>query len=132
MTVEPRAPTPERRLAAVRKLAEAGIPTYVSIAPVIPAITDHELEHLIERAAEAGAQGVTFLPVRLPYEVAPLFRAWLDEHFPDRAGKVMATIQSIRGGRDNDPNFHTRMRGSGPWAELLEDPLQDRLPQRTA
>jgi DNA repair photolyase len=119
MTVEPRAPTPERRLAAVRKLVEAGIPTYVSIAPVIPAITDHELEHLIERAAEAGAQGVTFLPVRLPYEVAPLFRAWLDEHFPDRAGKVMATIQSIRGGRDNDPNFHTRMRGSGPWAELL-------------
>lgn len=119
MTVEPRAPTPERRLAAVRKLVEAGIPTYVSIAPVIPAITDHELEHLIERAAEAGAMGVTFLPVRLPYEVAPLFRAWLDEHFPDRAGKVMAVIQSIRGGRDNDPNFHTRMRGSGPWAELL-------------
>ncbi len=119
MTVEPRAPTPPRRLAAVRKLVEAGIPTYVSIAPVIPAITDHELEHLIERAAEAGAYGVTFLPVRLPYEVAPLFRAWLDEHFPDRAGKVMATIQSLRGGRDNDPQFHSRMRGSGPWAELL-------------
>ncbi|MES1972209.1 MAG: PA0069 family radical SAM protein [Pseudomonadota bacterium] len=119
MTVEPRAPAPERRLAAVRKLADAGIPTYVSIAPVIPAITDHEMEHLIERAAEAGAHGVTFIPVRLPHEVAPLFRAWLDAHFPDRAGKVMATIQSIRGGRDNDPGFHTRMRGSGPWAELL-------------
>ena len=119
MTVEPRAPAPERRLAAVRKLVAAGIPTYVSIAPVIPAITDHELEHLVERAAEAGAHGVTFLPVRLPYEVAPLFRAWLDAHFPDRASKVMATIQSIRGGRDNDPQFHSRMRGSGPWAELL-------------
>ena len=119
MTVEPRAPAPERRLAAVRRLVDAGIPTYVSIAPVIPAITDHEMEHLIERAAEAGAHGVTFIPVRLPFEVAPLFKAWLDTHFPDRAGKVMATIQSIRGGRDNDPNFHTRMRGSGPWAELL-------------
>jgi len=119
MTVEPRAPAPRRRLAAVRRLVDAGIPTYVSIAPVIPAVTDHELEHLVEQAAEAGAHGVTFLPVRLPYEVAPLFRAWLEEHFPDRAGKVMATIQSIRGGRDNDPNFHSRMRGSGPWAELL-------------
>jgi DNA repair photolyase len=123
MTVEPRAPSPERRLTAVRRLADAGVPVYVSIAPVIPAITDHELEHLIERAAEAGARGCFFIPVRLPWEVAPLFRAWLDEHFPDRAGKVMSIIQSLRaneqGGRDNDPDFGTRMRGSGPWAELL-------------
>ncbi|QNA83850.1 PA0069 family radical SAM protein [Sphingomonas sp. So64.6b] len=119
MTVEPRAPSPERRLAAVRKLSAAGIPTFVSIAPVIPAITDHEIEHIIERAAEAGARAAFFLPVRLPHEVAPLFRAWLDTHFPDRAGKVMATIRDIRGGRDNDPNFGTRMRGQGPWAELL-------------
>jgi len=118
-TVEPRAPTPERRLAAVAKLAAAGIPTYVSIAPVIPAITDHEIEHLIARAAEAGARHAFFIPVRLPHEVAPLFRAWLDTHFPERAGKVMAIIQSLRGGRDNDPDFFTRMRGQGPWAELL-------------
>lgn len=118
-TVEPRAPTPERRLAAVTKLAEAGIPTYVSIAPVIPAITDHEIEHLVERAARAGARHAFFIPVRLPHEVAPLFRAWLAEHFPDRAGKVMAIIQSLRGGRDNDPDFFTRMKGQGPWAELL-------------
>ncbi|MDP1026217.1 PA0069 family radical SAM protein [Sphingomonas sp. KR1UV-12] len=118
-TVEPRAPHPERRLAAVRRLADAGVPVYVSIAPVIPAVTDHEIEHLIERAAEAGAGHAFFIPVRLPWEVAPLFRAWLDEHFPDRAGKVMAMIQSIRGGRDNDPGFHTRMKGSGPWADLL-------------
>lgn len=118
-TVEPRAPHPERRLAAVAKLRAAGIPTFVSLSPVIPAITDHEVEHIMERAAEAGALGCFFLPVRLPHEVAPLFRAWLDEHFPDRAAKVMATIQSLRGGRDNDPNFHTRMRGQGPWAELL-------------
>ncbi|WP_457312615.1 PA0069 family radical SAM protein [Sphingomonas sp. UYAg733] len=119
MTVEPRAPSPQRRLAAVRKLSAAGIPTFVSIAPVIPAITDHEMEHILERAAEAGARAAFFLPVRLPHEVAPLFRAWLDEHFPDRADKVMATIRDIRGGRDNDPNFGTRMRGQGPWAELL-------------
>ncbi|WP_344694389.1 PA0069 family radical SAM protein [Sphingomonas cynarae] len=118
-TLEPRAPTPERRLAAVRRLSEAGVPVYVSIAPVIPAITDHELEHLVEQAAAAGATRVFFIPVRLPWEVAPLFRAWLDEHFPDRAGKVMATIQSLRGGRDNDPGFVTRMQGSGPWADLM-------------
>jgi DNA repair photolyase len=118
-TVEPRAPHPERRLAAVRQLAAAGIPTYVSIAPVIPAITDHEIEHIIARAAEAGASGAFFIPVRLPWEVAPLFRAWLDTHFPDRAGKVMATIASLRDGRDNDPGFFTRMKGSGPWADLL-------------
>lgn len=118
-TVEPRAPHPERRLAGVAKLRAAGIPVYVSLSPVIPQITDHEMEHIMERAAQAGALGCFFLPVRLPHEVAPLFRAWLDTHFPDRAAKVMATIRSIRGGRDNDPNFHTRFRGQGPWAELL-------------
>ena len=118
-TVEPRAPHPERRLAAVAKLRAAGIPTFVSLSPIIPQITDHEVEHIMERAAQAGALGCFYLPVRLPHEVAPLFRAWLDEHFPDRAAKVMATIQSLRGGRDNDPNFHTRFRGQGPWADLL-------------
>ena len=119
MTVEPRAPAPARRLAAVRRLAEAGVPVFVSIAPVIPHVTDHELEHLVAEAAAAGACGAFFRPVRLPHEVAPLFRAWLDTHFPDRAGKVMATIRSIRGGRDNDPAFFTRMQGQGPWADLL-------------
>ena len=119
MTLEPRAPAPLRRLAAVRALAGAGVPVYVSIAPVVPAITDHEMEHILEAAAEAGATAAFFIPVRLPWEVAPLFKAWLDAHFPDRAGKVMATIQSIRQGRENDPEFFTRMRGSGPWADLL-------------
>ena len=118
-TLEPRAPRPEKRLAAIRALTEAGIPTYVSIAPIVPGITDHEIEHIVQAAAAAGAVGGFFLPVRLPHEVAPLFRAWLDAHFPDRAGKVMAIIHSLRGGRDNDPNFFTRMRGSGPWADLL-------------
>ena len=118
-TLEPRAPHPERRLAAVRALAEAGVPVNVSIAPVVPQITDHEIEALVARAAEAGAQGIGFIPVRLPHEVAPLFRAWLDEHHPDRAAKVMATIRDIRGGRDNDPDFHTRMKGQGVWADLI-------------
>lgn len=118
-TLEPRAPHPVRRLGAVRQLSEAGIPTYVSVSPIIPAITDHELEHIVEAAAEAGAAGAFCLPVRLPQEVAPLFRDWLDAHFPDRAEKVMSIIRSIRGGRDNDPDFFTRMRGQGPWADLL-------------
>ena len=118
-TLEPRAPHPEKRLAAVAALAAAGVPVFVSISPVIPAITDHEVEHLLERAAQAGAKGAYFLPVRLPHEVAPLFRAWLDVHFPERADKVMAIIRSLRGGRDNDPGFHSRMRGQGVWGQLL-------------
>jgi DNA repair photolyase len=118
-TLEPRAPRPEKRLEAIRQLTAAGIPTHVNVAPIIPAITDHELEAILERAAEAGAQTVSFIPVRLPHEVAPLFRDWLDAHYPDRAGKVMSLIHSIREGRDNDPGFFTRMRGSGPWADLI-------------
>jgi DNA repair photolyase len=118
-TLEPRAPAPRKRLAAVKALAEAGIPTVVAIAPVVPGITDHELDHIVQAAAEAGASGAFFLPVRLPYEVAPLFRAWLDEHFPDRAGKVMSIIRSLRGGKDNDASWFTRMQGFGPWAELM-------------
>jgi DNA repair photolyase len=119
MTLEPRAPSPTRRLKAVEALAAAGVPVYVSIAPVVPAITDAEMEHILERAAAAGAKAAFFIPVRLPHEVAPLFQAWLEEHFPDRAGKVMATIRSLRDGRNNDPGFFTRMKGSGPWADLL-------------
>jgi DNA repair photolyase len=118
-TLEPRAPAARKRLAAVKALNEAGIPCSVAIAPVVPGITDHELEHIVEAAAEAGAPGCFYIPVRLPHEVAPLFRAWLDEHFPDRAGKVMSVIKSIRGGKDNDPNWFSRMRGQGPWSELL-------------
>ncbi|MBA3669683.1 MAG: PA0069 family radical SAM protein [Sphingomonas sp.] len=118
-TLEPRAARPAKRLAAVKALNDAGVPCFVAIAPVIPQITDHELEQIVEAAVAAGAPGGFYLPVRLPNEVAPLFRAWLDEYFPDRARKVMAVIQSLRGGRDNDPNFFTRMRGQGAWADLL-------------
>ena len=119
MTVEPRAPAPRRRLAAVKALAEAGVPTFVSIAPVIPHITDGELEAILGEAAAAGAHGAFFIPVRLPWEVAPLFEAWLDTHFAERKGKVMATIRAMRGGRNNDPEFFTRMRGEGVWADLF-------------
>jgi DNA repair photolyase len=123
-TLEPRAPSAAKRLAAVRSLNDAGIPTNVIVAPVVPAITDHELEAILERAAEAGATGSNYIPVRLPHEIAPLFRAWLDEHYPDRADKVMHIIQSMRGGRDNDPDWFTRMRGVGPWADLLATRFQ--------
>lgn len=126
-TLEPRAPAARKRLAAIRRLTEAGVPAFVSIAPVVPQITDHEMEGIVAAAKEAGARGAFWLPVRLPHEVAPLFRAWLDEHYPDRAGKVMATIKSIRGGRDNDPNFFSRMRGQGVWAELLRTRFEKAL-----
>ncbi len=117
--LEPRAPAGRKRLEAIRRLNAEGVPCVVAIAPVIPQITDHELESIVEAAVDAGARGGFFLPVRLPHEVAPLFRDWLNAHFPDRAGKVMSVIRSMRGGRDNDPNFFSRMRGQGAWAELL-------------
>ena len=118
-TLEPRAPHPLRRVDAIRRLAEAGVPVYASLSPIIPAITDHEIETIVARVAAAGAREVTYIPVRLPHEVAPLFRAWLDAHYPDRAARVMTIIRELRGGRDNDPNFGSRMRGQGVWADLI-------------
>ncbi len=117
--LEPRASAPAKRLAAVRALRGAGVYAHVNIAPVIPAITDHELEAIVEAAADHGAQSISWIPVRLPHELAPMFREWLAAHYPDRAGKVMSIIQSLRGGRDNDPAFFGRMRGQGPWADLI-------------
>lgn len=118
-TLEPRAPTPARRLRAIRVLAEAGVPVQVSVSPVIPFVTDHELDAILEAAAKRGARRATMIPVRLPHEVAPLMREWLAHHHPDRLDRVMHTIQSMRGGRDNDPAFGSRMRGEGVWADLL-------------
>ncbi len=118
-SLEPRAPRPEKRLAALRALSAAGIPTHVMVAPIIPAITDHEIEAILAASAQNGAQTASFIPIRLPHEVSPLFRAWLDTHYPDRASKVMHLIQSMRGGRDNDPAFTSRMRGTGVWADLI-------------
>jgi DNA repair photolyase len=119
--LEPRATAPAKRIAALSRIAAAGVPAHCIIAPVIPAITDEFLEGIVEAVAKAGVRSVGWLPVRLPHEVAPLFREWLSVHFPERGDKVMNTIRSIRGGRDNDPNFFTRMKGAGPWAELLSD-----------
>ena len=119
--LEPRAATPARRIAALGKLVEAGIPAHVSIAPVIPAITDQFLEAILEAAAGQGVRGAMWIMVRLPHEVAPLFREWLEVHFPERASKVMATIREMRGGKDNDPRFFERMRPSGVWADLFRN-----------
>ncbi|WP_265562792.1 PA0069 family radical SAM protein [Sphingomicrobium arenosum] len=118
-TLESRAPAPRKRLEAIRILSEAGVPVYLSVSPVVPHITDHEMEAIVAAGAEAGARSAFFLPVRLPHEVAPLFKDWLKTHYPDRARKVMATIRELRGGRDNDPNFFSRLRGTGIWAELF-------------
>jgi DNA repair photolyase len=117
--LEPRAAAPAKRIAALGKLAAAGVPAHVSIAPVIPSITDPFLEDILAASREQGIHHATWIMIRLPHEVAPLFREWLDAHFPDRAGKVMATIQSMRGGKDNDPAFFTRMRPQGVWADLF-------------
>ena len=118
-TLEPRAPHPERRIAAISRLSAAGIPVSANMSPIIPGINDHEIEQVVGRVAAAGAREVNYILVRLPHEVAPLFRAWLEEHYPDRAGKVMAIIRDMRGGRDNDPDFGSRMKGQGVWADLI-------------
>ncbi len=118
-TLEPRAPAPHRRIAAIRALSDAGVPVWISISPVIPAINDHEIEAIVEAGAAAGAVGAFSMPVRLPHEVAPLFRDWLVAHHPDRAARVMSHIQEMRGGRDNDPRFFERFRGQGPYAALM-------------
>ena len=117
--LEPRAASPAKRLAALGKLAAAGVPAHVSIAPVIPAITDSFLEEIVARAAALGVNSAGWIMLRLPHEVAPLFREWLDVHFPDRAGKVMGIVQSVRKGKDNDGRFFHRMRPSGVWADLF-------------
>lgn len=117
--MEPRAASPAARLATVRRLAQAQIPVGVMFAPVIPAINDHELEGVIASAADAGAAMAGYLLLRLPGEVRELFYEWLETHFPDRAARVQSRIRQLRGGRDYDSRFGWRMRGQGPWAELL-------------
>ncbi len=117
--LEPRAPAPAARLHAVQALRKAGVPIGIFVAPVIPAVNDHEIERILEAAAQAGAQTAGYALVRLPYEVKTLFREWLDAHMPDRAEHVMSLIRAMRNGRDNDPRFGSRMRGEGPYAELI-------------
>jgi DNA repair photolyase len=117
--MEPRAASPAARLAAISKLTAAGIPTGVMYAPVVPAINDHELEGVLDAAAGAGAKTAGYVLLRLPAEVKELFYEWLDVHYPDRSQRVRSRIQELRGGRDNDSRFGHRMRGQGPWADLL-------------
>lgn len=117
--LEPRAAAPERRLRTIRALAEAGVPVGVSVSPVIPFLNEPEIERILEAAAAAGASSAFSIPLRLPWEVNPLFQDWLQRHFPDRAERVMARVRDMRGGRDNDARFGTRMRGEGIWAELM-------------
>ena len=117
--MEPRAPAPATRLAMIRALAGAGVPVRVMVAPVIPVLTEPELESILTEAAAAGARSASMIPLRLPQEVAPLFRDWLERHMPGRAAHVMGRVQAMRGGRDNDPRFGARMRGEGIEADLL-------------
>lgn len=117
--MEPRAATPERRLQAIRTLAEAGVPVGVGFSPVIPGLNDHEMEAVLERARDAGASTASFILLRLPREIAGLFKEWLAEARPDRAERVMSLIRQARGGRENDPRFGDRMKGAGPVAALI-------------
>jgi DNA repair photolyase len=118
--MEPRAAAPHRRLHTIRALAAAGVPVGVSVSPIIPFVNEPELERVLEAAAEAGATSAFSVVLRLPWEVNPLFQDWLTQHLPDRAERVMARIREMRGGRENDSRFNTRMTGTGVWAELIQ------------
>ncbi|MCM2492380.1 PA0069 family radical SAM protein [Burkholderia glumae] len=122
--LEPRAATPSRRLRTIRALREAGVPVGVSIAPVIPFVTEPDLERVLEACAEAGATHASYIVLRLPWEVAPLFREWLGAHFPERAERVMARVRDMRGGKDYEADFRSRMKGEGLWADLLKQRFQ--------
>jgi DNA repair photolyase len=117
--LEPRAAAPHRRLRVLRTLAENGIPCGVSLAPQIPFLND-DMEQVLEAAWDAGAREAFYHVLRLPWEVAPLFKQWLEVHYPQRAARVMHRIQDMRGGKDYDSDFATRMKGSGAWAMLLK------------
>ena len=118
-TLEPRTASPQARLRVIQQLAQAQIPVGVLLAPVIPAITDHEMEDMLAAAKEAGASRAGYVLLRLPHEVKILFREWLAEHYPDRAKHVMSLINQARGGKDYDAEFGQRMTGTGAYAELL-------------
>jgi DNA repair photolyase len=118
-TMEPRASTPGKKLDAIRKLNEAGVPAGVMFAPVIPALNDEELENVLTAAKDAGAVSAGYVLLRLPLEIKDLFREWLEASYPDRAKHVMSLIRQMRGGKDYDSTWHTRMKGTGPYAELI-------------
>jgi len=117
--LEPRAPAPARRLATVRRLSAAGVPVRLMVSPVIPALTDHEIEAILEAGHEAGAEAASWIMLRLPREVSDLFRVWLARHYPDRAGRVMNRLREMHGGRDYAADWHHRMRGEGVHARMI-------------
>jgi DNA repair photolyase len=117
--MEPRASAPHRRLAAIKALAEAGVPTGVMTAPMIPGLNDHEMEAILEAAKEAGATRAGFTVLRLPLEIKDLFQEWLRQHRPDRAERVLSLIRQMRGGALYQSQFGLRMKGDGPIAEIL-------------
>jgi len=121
--LEPRAAAPHRRLRTIETLARAGVPVGVSVSPIIPFVNEPEIERVLEAAAAAGATAAFGIVLRLPWEVNPLFQRWLDQHFPDRAARVMARVREMRGGKDYDASFGARMRGQGVWADLIAQRL---------
>ena len=114
--MEPRASTPTKRLEAIRQLTEAGIPASVMVAPIIPGLTDQEIERILDAARAAGARDAGYVILRLPLEVAPIFKDWLLRHYPDRYRHVMSLIRSMRDGKDYDSEWGKRMKGAGPYA----------------
>jgi DNA repair photolyase len=121
--LEPRAAAPHRRIRTIETLARAGVPVGVSVSPIIPFLNEPEIERILETVAGAGASSAFGIVLRLPWEVNPLFQRWLDQHFPDRAARVMARIREMRGGKDYDSTFSKRMRGEGVWADLIAQRL---------
>ena len=117
--MEPRASTPAKRLEAISRLADAGVPVGVGFAPVIPGLNDHELESILEAAAKAGATTAMYVTLRLPLEIKDLFKEWLADARPDRAARVMSLVRQTRGGREYDADWTQRMKGTGPIAELM-------------
>ena len=118
-TLEPRAASPARRLRTVESLVRAGVPVWVNVAPVIPFVNEPEIERILDAAAAAGARGAFYTVLRLPWEVAPLFRQWLLAHFPQRAERVMNRVRDMREGCDYNADFASRMKGTGLWADLI-------------
>ena len=122
--MEPRVPTPARRLATIRRLSDAGVPVRIMTSPLVPSLTDHELEALLAAGAEAGADAASWIMLRLPREVSELWQEWLAEHVPGRADRVMARLREMHGGRDYDPRWGQRMRGEGHYAEMIAQRFQ--------
>ena len=117
--MEPRASTPQRRLWAIERLSSLGVPCSVMAAPMIPALTDHEMEGIISAAVRCGARQAQYIPLRMPHEIKDLFGEWLETHFPDRKARVLRYVRETHGGKDYDPQWGTRLRGTGPYAALM-------------